>query len=142
MILHDFFCDYDSHEAMYAREQFEECILIFSSNEEKDNFNNAEDEEKQIIEITEKLDGKNGGKLYEDEKREKERVIAELHQVKQLYGQAIDTNKQLREQIQLLHRNIDVYKNKLSGFEAKLRVTEQENVEIKSSFGYKLFGKK
>ena len=38
MILHDFFCDYDSHEAMYAREQFEECILIFSSNEEKENF--------------------------------------------------------------------------------------------------------
>ena len=32
---YDFFCDYDSHEAMYAREQFEECILIFSSNEEK-----------------------------------------------------------------------------------------------------------
>ena len=106
------------------------------------------------------MDGKNGGyiwgellvdpisrkyfgtKLYEDEKREKERVIAELNQVKQLYGQAIDTNKQLREQIQLLHRNIDAYKNKLSGFEAKLRVTEQENVEIKSSFWYKLFGKK
>lgn len=38
MILHDFFCDYDSHEAMYAREKFEECILIFSSNEEKENF--------------------------------------------------------------------------------------------------------
>ena len=106
------------------------------------------------------MDGKNGGyiwgellvdpisrkylstKLYEDEKREKERVIAELNQVKQLYGQAIDTNKQLREQIQLLDRNINVYKNKLSGFEAKLRVTEQENTEIKSSFWYKLFGKK
>lgn len=118
----------------------------------KDNFNNAEDEEKQIVEITENLDGKNGGyiwgellvdpisrkyfgtKFYEDEKREKERVIAELNQVKQLYGQAIDTNKQLREQIQLLHRNIDEYKNKLSGFQTKLRVTEQENVKIKSSF--------
>lgn len=124
------------------------------------NFNNAEDEEKQTIEITEKLDGKNGGyiwgellvdpisrkyfstKLYEDEKREKERAIAELNQVKKLYGQVIDTNKQLREQIQLLDRNINVYKNKLSGYEAKLRVTEQENTEIKSSFWYKLFGKK
>ena len=81
-------------------------------------------------------------KLYEDEKREKERAIAELNQVKKLYGQVIDTNKQLREQIQLLDRNINVYKNKLSGFEAKLRVTEQENTEIKSSFWYKLFGKK
>ncbi len=126
----------------------------------RENFNNAEDEEKQTIEITEKLDGKNGGyiwgellvdpisrkyfstKLYEDEKREKERAIAELNQVKKLYGQVIDTNKQLREQIQLLDRNINVYKNKLSGFEAKLRVTEQENTEIKSSFWYKLFGKK
>lgn len=124
------------------------------------NFNNAEDEEKQTIEITEKLDGKNGGyiwgellvdpisrkyfstKLYEDEKREKERAIAELNQVKKLYGQVIDTNKQLREQMQLLDRNINVYKNKLSGFEAKLRITEQENTEIKSSFWYKLFGKK
>ena len=112
------------------------------------------------IEITEKLDGKNGGyiwgellvdpisrkyfstKLYEDEKREKERAIAELNQVKKLYGQVIDTNKQLREQIQLLDRNINVYKNKLSGFEAKLRITEQENTEIKSSFWYKLFGRK
>jgi len=111
-------------------------------------------------EITEKLDGKNGGyiwgellvdpisrkyfstKLYEDEKREKERAIAELNQVKKLYGQVIDTNKQLREQIQLLDRNINVYKNKLSGFEAKLRITEQENTEIKSSFWYKLFGRK
>lgn len=126
----------------------------------RENFNNAEDEEKQIVEITEKLDGKNGGhifgvllvdplsrkylstKLYEDEKIEKERTIAELNRVKQLYGQAIDTNKQLREQIQLLDRSINVYKNKLSGLEARLRVTEQENAEIKSSFWYKLFGKK
>ena len=126
----------------------------------RENFNNGEDEEKQTIEITEKLDGKNGGyiwgellvdpisrkyfstKLYEDEKREKERAIAELNQVKKLYGQVIDTNKQLREQIQLLDRNINVYKNKLSGFEAKLRITEQENTEIKSSFWYKLFGRK
>lgn len=71
----------------------------------RENFNNAEDEEKQTIEITEKLDGKNGGyiwgellvdpisrkyfstKLYEDEKREKERAIAELNEVKKLYGQ-------------------------------------------------------
>lgn len=80
--------------------------------------------------------------MYEDEKREKERAIAELNQVKKLYGQVIDTNKQLREQIQLLDRNINVYKNKLSGFEAKLRITEQENTEIKSSFWYKLFGRK
>ncbi len=35
MILHDFFCDYDSHEAMYARDRFEEIILIFLSDEEK-----------------------------------------------------------------------------------------------------------
>lgn len=80
--------------------------------------------------------------MYEDEKIEKERMIAELNRVKQLYGQAIDTNKQLREQIQLLDRSINVYKNKLSGLEARLRVTEQENAEIKSSFWYKLFGKK
>lgn len=38
MILHDFFCDYDSHEAMYARDRFEEIILIFLSDEEKKNF--------------------------------------------------------------------------------------------------------
>lgn len=126
----------------------------------RENFNNAEDEEKQTVEITEKLDGKNGGyiwgkllvdpisrkyfatKLYEDEKREKESTIAELNQVKKLYGQVVDTNKQLREQIQLLDRNINAYKNKLFSFEAKLRFTEQENTEIKSSFWYKLFGKK
>lgn len=38
MILQDFFCDYDSHEAMYAREQFEKCILIFLSDAEKESF--------------------------------------------------------------------------------------------------------
>lgn len=38
MILHDFFFDYDNHEAVYARERFEECILIFSSDAEKFNF--------------------------------------------------------------------------------------------------------
>ncbi len=38
MILHDFFCDYDSHDAMYARDRFEECILIFVSDTEKENF--------------------------------------------------------------------------------------------------------
>lgn len=38
MILHDFFYDYDSHEAMYAKDRFEECILIFSSDAEKENF--------------------------------------------------------------------------------------------------------
>lgn len=80
--------------------------------------------------------------MYEDEKREKESAIAELNQVKKLYGQVVDTNKQLREQIQLLDRNINAYKDKLSSFETKLRVTEQENTEIKSSFWYKLFGKK
>ena len=72
-------------------------------------------------------------KLYEDEKIEKERTIAELNRVKQLYGQAIDTNKQLREQTQLLDRSINVYKNKLSGLEVRLRVTEQENAKIKIS---------
>ena len=30
----------------------------------RENFNNAEDEEKQTIEITEKLDGKNGGYIW------------------------------------------------------------------------------
>lgn len=76
--------------------------------------------------------------MYEDEKREKERAIAELNQVKKLYGQVIDTNKQLKGAgYNCLDRNINVYKNKLSGFEAKLRVTEQENTEIKSSFWYK-----
>lgn len=38
MILHDFFCGYDSHDAMYARDRFEECILIFVSDMEKENF--------------------------------------------------------------------------------------------------------
>ena len=113
-----------------------------------------------ILNTKEKLDGKNGGyiwgkllvdpisrkyfatKLYEDEKREKESAIAELNQVKKLYGQVVDTNKQLREQIQLLDGNINAYKDKLSSFETELRVTEQENTEIKSSFWYKLFGKK
>lgn len=51
-------------------------------------------------------------------------------------------NALVREQIQLLDRNINAYKDKLSSFETKLRVTEQENTEIKSSFWYKLFGKK
>ena len=38
MILHDFFFDYDSHEAGYAKARFEDCILLFSSEEEKANF--------------------------------------------------------------------------------------------------------
>ena len=38
MILYDFFGDYDNDEAMYARDRFEECILIFSSEAEKESF--------------------------------------------------------------------------------------------------------
>lgn len=38
MILHDFFYENESDEARYARERFEECILLFSSEEEKKNF--------------------------------------------------------------------------------------------------------
>lgn len=52
------------------------------------------------------------------------------------------TNKQLREQIQLLHRDIAVHENNLFGYETKLRAIEKENAEIKSSFWYKVFGKK
>lgn len=81
-------------------------------------------------------------KLYEDEKREKEKVLAELYQIKKLYGQAIDENKELRERIQLLDRDINSYKNKLSNLDMKFKVLEQENTKIKSSFWYKLFGKK
>lgn len=126
----------------------------------RENFSDAEDEEKQIIEITEKLEGENAGyiygellvdsisrkyfstKLYEDEKREKEKVLAELYQIKKIYGQAIDENKELRERIQLLDRDINSYKNKLSNLDMKFKMLEQENTKIKSSFWYKLFGKK
>jgi len=38
MILHDFFFEHDSDEARYARVRFEECILLFVSEEEKANF--------------------------------------------------------------------------------------------------------
>lgn len=38
MILHNFFYDDDSHEAEHARERFEECILLFSSEAEKAGF--------------------------------------------------------------------------------------------------------
>ena len=38
MILHDFFVDYKSHEAVYANDRFEECILIFKSNLEMKEF--------------------------------------------------------------------------------------------------------
>ena len=123
-------------------------------------FNSAEDEEKQIIEIAERLDGKNGGyifgallvdpiyrkyfstKLLEDETREKERVITELNQVEHLYRQAIDDNKQLREQIRLFTIRTEEYKNTILNLETKMRVIERENAEIKSSFWYKLFGEK
>lgn len=126
----------------------------------RDNFDDAKDEEKQIIDITERLDGENGGyirgellvdpisrkyfstKLYEDERKEKKKAIDELNHVKQLYSQVIDANKQLREQIQLLHRDIAVHENNLFGYETKLRAIEKENAEIKSSFWYKVFGKK
>lgn len=38
MILHDFFYEGDNHEERYARERFEECILLFSSEEERQNY--------------------------------------------------------------------------------------------------------
>ena len=38
MILHDFFYDNRSEEARFSRERFEECILIFFSEEEKNEF--------------------------------------------------------------------------------------------------------
>ena len=39
IILHDFFYDDSSHEARYARECFEECILFFYSERERLEFN-------------------------------------------------------------------------------------------------------
>lgn len=38
MILHDFFFDSESEEARYAKERFDECILLFTSEAEKENF--------------------------------------------------------------------------------------------------------
>lgn len=126
----------------------------------RENFSDAEDEEKQIIDIKNKLEGDNAGyiygellvdpisgkyfrtKLYEEEKKEKEQTITELHHVKKLYELVIDENKELKEQIRLLNKDINLYKGDILNLDTKLKNVEQENTKIKSSFWYKIFGKK
>jgi len=56
MILHEFFFDDESEEARYARERFEECILIFLTENEKNNFKTYaiskwEDRDKYLEEV-------------------------------------------------------------------------------------------
>lgn len=123
-------------------------------------FKNAEEEEKQIADILKKLDGKNGGriigsllvdpiskkyfstKLFEEERKEKERVIADLNYIKKSYQQAIEENKKLMRQIQLLEENNKKYKNELVNLEKNLQNIEQENAKIKSNFWYRIFFRK
>lgn len=81
-------------------------------------------------------------KLYEEEKKEKEQTITELHHVKKLYELVIDENKELKEQIRLLNKDINLYKGDILNLDTKLKNVEQENTKIKSSFWYKIFGKK
>ena len=81
-------------------------------------------------------------KLYEDEKKEKEEIIAELYRIKKLQEQTIIENKNLKERIQMQDSEGDRYRKKISELETKIKTLEQENEKIKSSFWYKLFWRK
>lgn len=125
----------------------------------KEKFNSKDDEEKQIEYITNKLEGENKGyiigellvdpisrkyfstKLYEDEKKEKERVAAELYHLKDLHNQLLDENKNLKNKVKQLGKEIEVQKSRVSRLETKEQAIESENLRIKSSFWYKIFGK-
>lgn len=125
----------------------------------KENFNSNEEEENQIEDITNRLEGENKGyifgellvdsiskkyfstKLYEDEKKEKERVVAELYHLKKLYNQTLDENKNLKDRVKQLGKEIEVQKSTVLRLESKAQAIESENARIKSSFWYKIFGK-
>ncbi|MDD3362051.1 MAG: hypothetical protein PHW34_10310 [Hespellia sp.] len=125
----------------------------------KENFNSKEEEENQVVDITNRLEGGNKGyifgellvdpiskkyfstKLYEDEKKEKERVAAELYHLKDLYEQLLDDNKSLKNREKQLEKEIEVQKSTVSRLETKAQAIELENSRIKSSFWYKIFGK-
>ena len=126
----------------------------------RENFNDEAEEEKQMAQIVEKLDGKNGGhifgnllvdpistkyfstKLYEDEKKKKDEAIAELYRIRKLHEQAVVENTSLKEHIQMQDSERNRYRKKISELETKIKVVEQENEKIKSSFWYKLFWRK
>lgn len=125
-----------------------------------EDFKDEEEEEKQITQIIEKLDGKNGGhifgtllvdpisrkyfstKLYEEEKKKKEEKIAELCWIKELQEQTIIENDKLKKSIQKqdYERNRD--RKKIAELEMKIEALKRENEKIKSSFWYKLLVRK
>ncbi len=125
----------------------------------KENFNSKEEEEKQIEDITNRLEGENKGyirgellvnpisrkyfstRLYEDEKKEKERILAECYHLKKLHDQSVDENRNLKKRVEPLEKKIEVQKSRVSQLETKKQAIESENSRIKSSFWYKLFGK-
>lgn len=126
----------------------------------KENFDSKEDEEKQIEDIKNRLEGENkvyifgellvdpisgkyfSTKLYEDEKREKERVTAELYHLKKSCNKALDENKNLRNRVKQLEKAVEAQKSKVLRLESNAQAIESENERIKSSFWYKIFGKK
>lgn len=126
----------------------------------REDFKDEEEEKKQITQIIEKLDGKNGGhifgtllvdpisrkyfstKLYEEEKKKKEEKIAELCWIKELQEQTIIENDKLKKSIQKqdYERNRD--RKKIAELEMKIEALKRENEKIKSSFWYKLLVRK
>lgn len=80
--------------------------------------------------------------MYEDEKREKERVTDELCYLKKSCNKALDENKNLRNRVKQLEKAVEAQKSKVLRLESNAQAIESENERIKSSFWYKIFGKK
>lgn len=125
----------------------------------KEDFENAEDEEKQFKEKLEKLEGKKGGyirgellvdpiskkyfctRLYESEREEKEKALDELVELKNIYKETIASNKQLKQEVERLNNIIKQSRKTNDRLMATLKMTKRENEKIKSSFWYKIFNK-
>lgn len=157
---------YDTHKVdnKKIKQMKEKGIAVFEFNVNnwhiRDEFKDRNDEEKQIKDIVEKLDGENDGYirgamladpisrkyfstlLYEEEKKKREQAQAEVKQLRRLHEQASDTNTKLKQYVTSLEKNNVAYEKKVNDLSIKLQNVENENREIKKTMWYRIFGKK
>lgn len=157
---------YDTHKIgnKKIKQMKQKGIAVFEFNVSKwnirDEFKNIDDEEMQITEKVEKLDGENDGYirgallvdpisrkyfstvLYENEKNEKERIKTELEHLQYMYEQSLINNEKLKYQLKELEGSNALYKNKINDVSSRLQIIEKENRKIKSTLWYKIFGNK
>lgn len=65
-----------------------------------------------------------------------------MDHLKKLRNEALNENKNLRNRVKQLEKDVEAQKSKVLRLKSNAQAIESENERIKSSFWYKIFGKK